>query len=98
MQEQGGSRTLNGRVIFVDEMRLNQLNGKAGLADATTADHHQLIFSRELQRAHRRASAKGNAQREWGRSACAKNGATLIGVGWSVGSGEKTNLGGHRCG
>ena len=42
-------RTLNSRVIFVDEMRLDQLNCEARLADTTTAHHHQLVFSRKLQ-------------------------------------------------
>lgn len=42
--------TLDGRVILVDEVRLNQLDGKARLADTTTADNHQLVLSRELYR------------------------------------------------
>ncbi len=43
-------RTLDGRVIFVNEMRLDQLDCEARFADATTAHHHQLVFSRKLQR------------------------------------------------
>lgn len=35
----------NGRVVFIDEMALNQLNGQAGLSDATSTNHHQFIFS-----------------------------------------------------
>jgi hypothetical protein len=57
-----GMRTLNGRVIFVDEMRLDQLDCEARLADATTADHHQLVFSRELQRHRARSVSKSNGQ------------------------------------
>ena len=44
-------RTLNSRVVFVDEMALDQLDGETRLADTTTADHDQLVFSRKLQTA-----------------------------------------------
>ena len=57
-----GTRTLNGRVIFVDEMRLDQLDCEARLADATTADHHQLVFSRELQHHRARLASESNRQ------------------------------------
>jgi hypothetical protein len=52
LREKGYSplRTLDGWVIFVDEMRLDQLDCEARLADTTTADHHQFVFSRELRR------------------------------------------------
>jgi len=43
-------RTLNGWVILVDEVRLDQLDCEARLADATAADYHQLVFPCELQR------------------------------------------------
>jgi len=43
-------RTLNCRIILVDEMALDQLDGEARFTDATASDHHQLIFSQELCR------------------------------------------------
>jgi hypothetical protein len=46
----GGSRkrTLNSRVILVNEMILGHLNGQAGFADTTSTNNHHLIFSQEL--------------------------------------------------
>ena len=40
--------TLNCRVILVDEMTLDKLDGKARLSDTTTADDHQLVLSHKL--------------------------------------------------
>jgi len=54
------ARTLNSWIIFIDEMRLDQLDRKAGLADTTAADYYQLVFSCELQR-HRETLAKPNS-------------------------------------
>lgn len=45
-----GGRTFNGRVILVDEVALDQLDGQAGFTHASAADHHQLVFSEELGR------------------------------------------------
>jgi hypothetical protein len=36
------------RVILVDEVALDQLDGQAGLADTTTADNDELVLSQEL--------------------------------------------------
>lgn len=41
-------RTLNGRIILVDEMALNQLNRETRFTDSTSTDHHQLVFSQKL--------------------------------------------------
>lgn len=46
-------RTLNCRIILVHEVALDQLNGQARLADATTSYHHQLVLSEELRRARK---------------------------------------------
>jgi hypothetical protein len=43
------SLTLNGRVIFVDEVALDQLDGQAGLSHTTAAYYHQLVLSEELR-------------------------------------------------
>lgn len=37
--------TFNCRIVLVHEVTLNQLDGQAGLSDATTTDNHQLVFS-----------------------------------------------------
>ena len=42
-------RTLDCRVIFVDEMALDQLDGEARLADTTTANDDELVFPQKLQ-------------------------------------------------
>jgi hypothetical protein len=41
-------RTFDCRVILVDEVALDQLDGQAGLADTTTADNDELVLSQEL--------------------------------------------------
>lgn len=42
-------RTFDCRVIFVDEVALNQLNGQAGFTDTTAADDDQLVLPQKLQ-------------------------------------------------
>lgn len=41
-------RTLNGWIVFVDEMALNQLNRETRFTDTTSTDDHQLVFSQKL--------------------------------------------------
>jgi hypothetical protein len=41
--------TLNGRVVFVDKVALDQLDGQAGLAHASAADYDQLVLSEKLR-------------------------------------------------
>lgn len=43
-----GERTFNGRIIFIDEMALYQLNRQARLSDSTSAYDDKLVFSQEL--------------------------------------------------
>jgi hypothetical protein len=43
-------RTFNGRVIFVDEVALDKLDGQTTLSDTTATDYHELIFPEELQK------------------------------------------------
>lgn len=38
-------RTFNGRVIFVYEMALNELDSQARFTDTTATDDNQLVFS-----------------------------------------------------
>lgn len=40
--------TLDGRIILVDEMALNQLDRKTRFTDTTSTNDHQLVFSQEL--------------------------------------------------
>lgn len=40
--------TFNGRVIFVDEMTLDQLNCKTRFTDTTSTDDHQFVLSQKL--------------------------------------------------
>ena len=42
-------RTLNCRVIFVDEMGLDELDREARFTDATSSHDHQLVLSGELR-------------------------------------------------
>lgn len=42
-------RTFDGRVIFVDEMALDELNGQTTLSDTTTSNYHKLVFPEELR-------------------------------------------------
>lgn len=41
-------RTLNGWIVFVDEMALNQLNRETRFTDTTPTYDHQLVFSQKL--------------------------------------------------
>lgn len=59
--EPGAALTFNRRVIFVNEVALDQLNRQARLSDTTTTDNHQLVFSEELfDREKRRISIGWN--------------------------------------
>jgi hypothetical protein len=42
-------RTFDGRIVFVDEMALDELDGQATLSDTTTTDYHELVFPEELR-------------------------------------------------
>lgn len=44
-----GKHTFDGRVIFVDEMALDQLDGQARFTDTTAADNDELVLSQELR-------------------------------------------------
>jgi hypothetical protein len=41
--------TFDGRVVFVNEVALDQLYGQAGLAHTAAADHHQLVLAKKLR-------------------------------------------------
>lgn len=45
-----GRLTLDGRVVLVDEMGLDELDGQARLSYASAADYDQLVLSEELGR------------------------------------------------
>jgi hypothetical protein len=45
-----GLLTLNGRVVLVYEVALDQLDGQTRLSDSTAADYHQLVLAEELAR------------------------------------------------
>lgn len=38
-------RTFYSRIILINEMALDELNGQARLADTTTADNDELVFT-----------------------------------------------------
>jgi hypothetical protein len=42
--------TFDCRIILIDEMALDELDGQAGFADTTAADDDELVFSQELRR------------------------------------------------
>ena len=42
-------RTFDGRIVFVDEMALDELDGQTTLSDSTTTDYHELVFPEELR-------------------------------------------------
>lgn len=44
-----GRCTFDRRVIFVDEVRLDQLDCEAGLSHTTASDDDQLVFPQELR-------------------------------------------------
>lgn len=41
-------RTFDGRVIFVDEVALDELDSQATLSDTATTDDYELVFPKEL--------------------------------------------------
>lgn len=44
----GRLRTFDGRVIFVDEVALDELDGQTTLSNTTTTDYDELVFPEEL--------------------------------------------------
>jgi hypothetical protein len=42
-------RTFDGRIVFVDEMALDELDGQTTLSDSTTADYYELVFPEDLR-------------------------------------------------
>lgn len=44
----GRIRTFNCWIVFVDKVALDQLDGQARFAYATTANHDQFVFSEKL--------------------------------------------------
>lgn len=45
----GRLRTFDGRVIFVDEVALDELDGQTTLSDTTATDYDELVFPEELR-------------------------------------------------
>ena len=43
-------RTFDCRVVFVDEVTLDELDCEAALSHSTASYHHQLVFPEELRR------------------------------------------------
>ena len=43
-----GTRTLNGRIILVHEVGLDELNSQGTLSDTTTTDDDELVLAEEL--------------------------------------------------
>lgn len=43
-----GKRTFYGRIVLVDEVALDKLDGQTRLADATTAYHNELVLPQKL--------------------------------------------------
>lgn len=53
--------TLDGRVIFIYKVTLDQLDGQARLSDTTAADYDELVLSEELgELATRVAQSEGD--------------------------------------
>lgn len=52
--------TLDGRVVLVDEVALDQLDRQTRLSDSTAADYYQLVFSEKLARVSRGACGAGD--------------------------------------
>jgi hypothetical protein len=42
-------RTFDGRVVFVDEMALDELDGQTTLSDSTATNYHEFVFPEELR-------------------------------------------------
>lgn len=51
-------RTFDSRVVFVDEVALDELDGQARLSDATTTDDDELVFTKELLHREGRAVSR----------------------------------------
>lgn len=45
----GRKRTFDRRIVFVDEVALDQLDGQAGLSDTSATDDDELVLSQELE-------------------------------------------------
>jgi hypothetical protein len=54
--------TLDGRVVLVYEVALDQLDSQTRLSDSTAADYHQLVFSEKLARVSRGAGGAGDGR------------------------------------
>ena len=80
-------RTLNCRVILVDKVGLDELDREARLADATAADHDQLVVSGKLRRRHPLAT-HGNRAR-WAEG---PSGARAEGQSGAAGRGGRQTL------
>ncbi len=46
--QEAASITFNSRIVFVDKVALNQLDGEARFTDATATDNDELVLSHEL--------------------------------------------------
>lgn len=55
--------TLDGRVVLVYEVALDQLDSQTRLSDSTAADDYQLVLSEKLARVSRSACGAGGARR-----------------------------------
>lgn len=44
-------RTFDGRIVFIDEVALDQLDGQARLPHASASDHDQLVLPEKLHAA-----------------------------------------------
>ena len=45
VKELSRGHTFNGRVVLVDEVALDELDGQAGFTDTTSSNYHQLVLS-----------------------------------------------------
>jgi len=43
-----GTQTFDCGIVFIHKVALDELDGQAGFAYATSADHDQLVFSQKL--------------------------------------------------
>ena len=78
-------RTFDCRVVFVDEVTLDELDCEAALSHSTASYHHQLVFPEELRRLLAWAVANG----------CCGVGGTYFG-GHCVEAGALCDKGGVR--
>ena len=58
--------TLDGRVVLVDEVGLDELDGQARLSDTAAADDYQLVFSQELGMGSARDGGMEGWEESWG--------------------------------